>query len=215
VLKASDPELAKDPETLEQRRNIIKKDLKIWFGEDAEQISAKANSMTTEDEGHSFFFQLFTSAITQNSLDKPGKCTYSEGLKTPESDTSKPGQEKGACEADGITQKYCNLQPDFNPAVDHEDAAAELQKKKFNPIDPSGMTCDGVSSKMKQKEERNPQYYYAQRFVDASKCEDLILKDDVTTKKIVGKNDLQKKMFAIGALRGGTLSEKDSSKGEE
>ena len=206
VLKASDPELAKDPETLEQRRNIIKKDLKIWFGEDAEQISAKANSMTTEDEGHSFFFQLFTSAITQNSLDKPGKCTYSEGLKTPETDLSKPGQEKGACEADGITQKYCNLQPDFNPAADHDDAAAELQKKKFNPIDPSGMTCDGVSSKMKQKEERNPQYYYAQRFVDASKCEDLILKDDVTTKKIVGKNDLQKKMFAIGALRGGTLS---------
>ena len=82
----------------------------------------------------------------------------------------------------------------------------EATELKFNPIDPSGMTCDGVSSKMKQKEERNPQYYYAQRFVDASKCEDLILKDDVTTKKIVGKNDLQKKMFAIGALRGGTLS---------
>ena len=93
------------------------------------------------------------------------------------------------------TKKYCKLQPDFNLEVDKK------EKKKFNPIDPNGMTCDGVSSKMKETEERNPQYYYAQRFVDASNCEDLIIKDDA-------KNRVLSKLRAAtgSAFRGSSKS---------
>jgi hypothetical protein len=96
----------------------------------------------------------------QNTADmsKLGQCMDLEELQTPEKETNaKTGEE---CAKDGTVEHFCSI----------PDVGQKLKDRIRSDVS----MCGGASAKAAELQERNPQYYFAQRFIDTSNCKDLV-----------------------------------------
>ena len=157
-----------------RREEIIVNAMRVWKGETVVELSAEENAMNRGDDGHEFYFQVFLSALSTNSLDKPGKCEVLQDLQTPEQNIQKPGQTKGSCGADGNTKNFCRLPRRLFGTGGFAQQMQEKSIEEDGLIYDGGKTCDGVG-KLQEKQELDSQWYYAQRFVDPSSCQDLVV----------------------------------------